>query len=117
MYNIDGNWLYPSQFVENLNQYFSSVGGEEILSSVNIPEATLDYEFSIGEVKQLLKKINTSKSTHSEDYPSWISKQCCEDLCIPVINIMNTMLQNEQYPKLWKSAKIRTLKKVPPQDI
>ena len=99
--------------MENLNQYFSSVGREEIPSSVNIPESRLDYEFSFGEVKQLLKKINTSKATHSEDYPSWISKQCCEDLCIPVTNIINAMLKNGQYPKLWKSAEIRPLKKVP----
>ena len=63
------------------------VGGEAILPSVNVPEAVLDYEFSIEEVKQLgkkINKINTSKATHSEDYLSLISKKSCEDLCIPV---------------------------------
>ena len=35
---------------------------------------------SIGEVRQLLKKINTKKAINSDDFPS-----ACDDLCIPVM--------------------------------
>ena len=51
---------------------------EEI--TTNIPPADeATHSVSLGEVKNLLKKIKINKATHSGDYLSWIRKECAED--------------------------------------
>ena len=61
---------------------------------------------SIGEVKIMLKKLDTTKATSTEDFPTWVSVECAEDLCIPVHHIVNCMLSSGEYPDLWKRAQI-----------
>ena len=39
-------------------------------------------------------------------------KSRLEDQCIPVTDIINTMLETNQYPSEWKKAEVRPLKKV-----
>ena len=68
---------------------------------------------SIGEIKLMLKQIDTSKSCNSNDFPSWLLGEGREDLCIPLHHhIINTMLNTGEYPDLWKEAEVRPLPKV-----
>jgi hypothetical protein len=60
----------------------------------------------------MLIKSDTSKVTHSQDFPSWITKECVEDICVPVTEIINSMLEQRQYPARYKTAEVRPLKKV-----
>jgi hypothetical protein len=60
----------------------------------------------------MLKNVNPNKSTNCEDWPAWITKAACEDLCVPVTDIFyNCMLATNTYPNVWKTAEIRPLKK------
>ena len=59
-----------------------------------------------------MRKLDISKATNCEDFPAWVSKEACEDLCLPLTDIINCILQTNSYPKLWKKAEIRPLKKV-----
>ena len=91
---IDGKKLSPSEFSQQINDFYINIGGTALPSTVNItpdPERKLQF-LSIGEAKQLLKKLDTSKATSNEDFPSWVSKSGCEDMCIPMHNILNCML-------------------------
>ena len=109
---IDDKWLSTAQFIERLNDYFISVGGNRDPDNVPcIPSSKLD-EVSLGEVKILLRDIDQTKSTNSDDFPAWISELGFEDMCIPVADILNCMLQTNVYPDIWKKAEIRPLKKV-----
>ena len=93
---IDGEFLTTQDFTNNINDYYLTVGGEAI------PQNDLEIRslhdshpldlLSIGEVKRLIRKLDTTKSTSSEDFPTWLSKECCEDLCIPIHDIINCML-------------------------
>ena len=78
-------------------------------SCKNFPQAL--SPLSYGEVKLLLKQINTSKATHHNDTPAWLTKTAADDLCVPVTHIINKMLEHQQYPNLWKHAEVRPLKK------
>ena len=109
---IDGQWVNTSQLVELLNDYFINVGGTRDLTQIPDIGAENLEPISIGEVKALLRTINTSKCTNSDDWPAWVSKASHEDLCIPVADIFNCMLATNHYPNVWKSAEIRPLKKV-----
>ena len=60
--------------------------------------------FSIGQVKHLLKKIDTTKANNSDDFPPRISKAAAEDICVPVTNIINTMLASNKYSSAWKKT-------------
>ena len=110
---MEGNWYSTAELVEKLNQYFSKVGGKRdgVYSTCANPPTCLS-PVSYGEVRQLLKRINTRKSTHSDDLPTWLSKECADDLCVPVTHIINKMLESQQYPDLWKHAEVKPLQKV-----
>ena len=108
---IDDTWVTTDKLVEILNEYFVKVGGERDLQSKPETQCQPLCETSIGEVKQLLRKLDTSKSTNSEDFPTWVSRSAIEDICIPVTDIINCMLRSNLYPHMWKRAEIKPLKK------
>ena len=100
------------QFLETQNQYYSSLGGSSNItppqfSAIDTPLSTV----SIGLVKCRLRRINTTKANHSDDFPSWISKEFCEDIAPPLTNIINCMLSTSSFPSLWKHAEIAPLPK------
>ena len=113
---IEGDRVSSKQLGENLNIYYKSVGGEAVettnSSSSSIPSSRVPLDLlSLGEVKQLLRKLDTSKSTSCEDFPTWVSKEGMEDMCVPVQDIINSMLVTKQYPDFWKRAQITPLPK------
>ena len=114
---IDNKRLSNSELCSELNAYFKSVGGQLLESSpytATGPEAEATFldHVSIGEIKLMLEQIDTSKSCNSKDFPSWLSVEGREDLCIPLHHIINTMLTTGEYPDLWKEAEVRPLPKV-----
>ena len=109
---IDNEWIITTELVRKLNDYFVTVGGERYETKRPPITKTALQTVSIGHVKRFLYRIDTTKSNNSEDFPSWISEAAAEDLCIPVTNIINTMLDSNTYPSVWKKAEIRPLKKV-----
>jgi hypothetical protein len=58
-----------------------------------------------------LKEINSRKATNSNDYPAWISKLCCEDICTPLTDIINQMFKERHFPDKWKAAEVVPLLK------
>ena len=53
-----------------------------------------------------------TKATSHVDYPTWLSKEGREDICVPVHDIINSMLQSGQYSDFYKRAQITPLPKV-----
>ena len=114
---LDNKWLTPAEFVEQQNDYFLSVTShiqmgpyynrqQNCITALQLP--------TVGEVKARLRKINTQKATHSNDFPSWISRDNAEDLAVPLTNIICAILQSGKYPIKWKSAEVIPLYKVKP---
>jgi hypothetical protein len=113
-YYIDGKHLSSEEFSSNLNHYFATVGGKSkdpTNSNLTEGHGTGIQCISIGEVKSLLLSIDTTKSTSSQDFPSWVSKLGAEDICVPLHNIINSMLTQQKFPSLWKKAEIIPLPK------
>ena len=111
---IDGERLSNEQLSTNLNDFIKSVGGDAVSvdSSTAPNQRTRLDPVSIGEVKSLLKQLDVTKATSHEDYPTWLSKEGREDICVPVHDIINSMLQSGQYPDFYKRAQITPLPKV-----
>ena len=87
---------------------FVSVGGHPLPVNVMPPSnnnAAPPQQLSVGKVKLLIKKLDTTKSTNSSDYPTWASKDSSEDICIPLQDILNSRLQSVVYPKNGKCHK------------
>ena len=115
--HLNGNNIGPTELCNQLNDYFASVGGEPVdaplgTRSGNNTQCQSLESVSIGYVKLLLKRIDVTKATSTEDYPSWISKEGCEDLCIPIHDIVNSILLHKTYPTMWKRAEITPVPKV-----
>jgi hypothetical protein len=112
---INGERLTNEQLSRNLNSYYKSVGGEAIAIDTDFyPAANVPplQPINIGEVKHLLNQLDTTKATSTDDFPTWISKEGFEDICIPVHDILNCMLSTCQYPNLWKKAQISPIPKI-----
>ena len=111
---IDGERLSNEQLSTNLNDFYKSVGGDAVsVDSSTAPNQRTPLDpVSIGEVKSLLKQLDITKATSHEDYPTWLSKEGREDICVPVHDIINSMLQSGQYPDFYKRAQITPLPKV-----
>ena len=63
-------------------------------------------QISLSEVKSLLKRLDTSKATCNQDFPTWVSLDAMEDICLPLHNIINAMLTSTEFPNKWKQAHI-----------
>ena len=112
--HIDGEWLDVEQFSEKLNEYYVSIGGDAEFTIPIIPSTTNIRnieEISVWEVYNSLKQINTRKSTHSKDYPSWVTKNNAELLAEPICSIINSVLATGTYPAIWKEAEITPIPK------
>ena len=75
-------------------------------------DATPLDHLSLGEIKLLLNKLNTRKSTSTEDFPTWVSAEASEDICVPLQDIINTMLTTSEFPCKWKRAQIKPVPKI-----
>ena len=107
--------LTQEQMANNLNEFFTTVGGPQIIRASNTTpthEQSGLQHVSIGEIERMLQKIDTTKVCNTEDFPAWISKYGSEDICIPMHHIVNCMLDTQQFPGIWKRSMIRPLKKV-----
>ena len=108
--------ISESQAAENLNAYYKSVGGAAVdITPQKVPsdDAVKSLEhISLGEIKMLLSKLDRTKACNSLDFPTWISIDGREDICIPVQHIINTMLDTGLFPDLWKKAEVKPLPKV-----
>ena len=110
---INNEWMSSQQLADSLNDYYLEVGGTAHPITIDLPESKPGALVSCGEVKHLLTKIKTKKATHSKDYPSWITRACAEDVCVPITDIINNILAQNEFPQKWKSAEIKPLPKVP----
>ena len=110
---IHGKLMSSTEVSHSLNEYYVGVGGEPIQTVSHPPavEATLQH-LSIGEVKLLMKQLDVTKSTSSDDFPTWVSYECLEDIALPFHDIVNCMIKTGQYPDRWKRAQVSPLPKV-----
>ena len=105
---IDDTKLSNDTFCENLNSYYVEVGGIRATSNsatVTTNTNKLDH-LSLGEVKSLMRKLDTSKATSNEDFPTWISKEGIEGLIIPLHDIIDCALDTNSFPDIWKKAQV-----------
>ncbi|KAI8487558.1 hypothetical protein Bbelb_347920 [Branchiostoma belcheri] len=56
-----------------------------------------------GEVKALLKSLNSTKASGPDDLPTWTLKQYAEDLAPVVTHLFNASYQQRITPSIWKS--------------
>ena len=52
-----------------------------------------------------------SEATSSEDFPCWVLLEGREDICVPLCNIINSMLKTAEFPEKWKKSQIRPIPK------
>ena len=108
---INDRRVNDDELCSELNCYFKSVGGQlQQVVSTSYPCDAGDSSplepVSIGEIKLMLKQIDTSKSCNSNDFPSLLSVDGREDLCILLHHIINAMLNTGEYPDLWKETEV-----------
>ena len=82
--------------------------------SSSSPEQQTPLDLLIfGDMRRLINQLDTSKATSQEDFPTWLSKDGKEDICVPIQDIINSTLTTGQYLYHWKQAQITPIPKVP----
>jgi hypothetical protein len=112
---IENRPLSFQKFCNNINTYYVSVGGEPLNNVKNITMSGHQplQHLSIGETKRLLSRLDPTKATSGEDYPTWVSLEGREDVSIPLCDILNEMLTSLEYPNMWKRAQVNPIPKTP----
>ena len=111
-YLIDDALCDPQTFVNKQNDYYSSLATPK-QEPADLDKQSIYHpdEISIGQVKKYLRQMDSRKSVHSGDFPPWITKMCCEDVCTPITNIVNHALREQIFPAMYKSAEITPVPK------
>jgi gmma-aminobutyric acid receptor subunit gamma len=114
IYTIDGEVMNTKSTAAALNKYFTEIGGSPSDINIrkildNLPDH--DIRVHIGQVKAWLRDIDTSKSTCSSDFPSWVTRLCSDDICVPMCNLINHCFSTGTYPDIWKQAEVVPLEK------
>ena len=69
--------------------------------------------FALGQVQLHLKRLDFTKATSTEYYSTWISLEGRGvNICIPLLDIINTMLLTGEYPHMWNRAEVTPLSKI-----
>ena len=113
--SINDRWLNMLQFVNDLNSYYLADHESYIpdFPDMHVTDTVSSlYQTNEMAVFALLSKLDTSKSTSTEDFPTWVSKNNAHLITQPMTNIINTVLKSGHFPRLWKRAEITPLKKV-----
>ena len=106
---IEERWHSSNEFAQKLNEFYLQDHNKSDFPE--IPSSGISLHVTEEDTFKLLEKINTTKSTSTADFPSWISKNNSHLLCAPVSNIINAVLSSGTYPKLWKAAEVTPIKK------
>jgi len=110
---VDGSWYTSEKLANKLNEHCIKVGGIPERPDVQLPDSLPPQPVSLGEIKTALQRIKTSKATHPDDYPSWISQRFATDLCPPIADIINIIAMTGIFPDRWKESAIKPLPKTP----
>ena len=110
--HLHDQWLDLNEFCSSLNEHYVSIGGDLDITIPEIPASSAVTTVNVWDIMHVLRKINTFKSTQSEDYPSWVSKDNAEFIAESVTDIINSILRTGTYPRIWKKAEIAPLPKV-----
>mgnify|MGYP001791570963 FL=1 len=110
---LDDQWLEPPSFCSALNSYYFSIAGDTNIEFPEIPEMEIPY-LTINEwdVYKILNNMNTNKATHSDDYPSWVTKNNADIPSKPVADIITSILKTGKFPTVWKQAQIKPIPKL-----
>ncbi|KAI8512996.1 hypothetical protein Bbelb_096350 [Branchiostoma belcheri] len=96
------------QVAEALNQHFSDAwcpGNDLYLFPLQRPAKAVEL-CTIGEVKALLKSLNSTKASGPDDLPTWTLKQYAEDLAPVVTHLFNASYEQGVTPSIWKAANV-----------
>ena len=93
-----------------LNNFFSSVftkeTGELPPFDVQVDNDICDVIVNVQKVRELLKSVNTSKSTGPDEIHPRFLKELADHLAYPITILFNNSLSEGSLPPIWKSANV-----------
>ena len=100
------NGLGEKEAAEHVARHFSSISQEyEPLDRTKLPAylpACDVLQVKEEQVAEHIFKLKNRRSTQPCDIPSKLRKLYCNELAIPITNIINACLSQHHYPKPWK---------------
>ena len=111
MKNNCGNNVTDDRSKANiLNNFFSSVftkeTGELPPFDVQVDNDICDVTVNVQKVRELLKSVNTSKSTGPDEIHLCFLKELADHLAYPITLLFNNSLSEGSLPPIWKSANV-----------
>ena len=80
---------------------------------IPVSDVSDDYIISSEAVGLALSAVHERKSVGPDEIPNWLLKTCAPIISNPVCSIYNSSIREGYVPKLWKSADVLPLAKIP----
>ena len=97
---INSIFLEPQQAYEPLNKN----------KRLNFPNA-IPPIITTETVFCLLSKTSTNKSNGPDNIPNWVLKEYASILAVPVASLINSSLNEQTLPQIWRSADVTPIPK------
>ncbi|CAH1233572.1 Hypp796 [Branchiostoma lanceolatum] len=113
--NVTVTDVPDDRVADTLNDFFAEAWSDSRtfnLFPLPLPSSSDDL-CSIGQVKAVLRRLNTRKSGGPDDIPNWVLSAYCEDLAPVVTHLINFSYNTGNMPSLWKTANVCPIPKTP----
>ena len=113
---INGTVLSEFDLAVAINESFCSVADDiPQLNFTPKPVPNIPEEFIITRdaVEAALLSVQNRKAIGPDEIPNWLLKTCATTISLPVCSMFNSSITEGHVPRLWKSADVLPLRKIP----
>ena len=108
--------LRDIDLAELVSESFSRVADDLppfAFNPIPVSDVSDEYIISPEAVGLALSAVHERKSVEPDKIPNWLLKTCAPIISNPVCSIYNSSIREGYVPKLWKSADVLSLGKIP----
>ena len=113
---VNGTVLSDFDLAVAINESFCSVADDiPELNFTPTPVPNIPEEFIITRdaVEAALLSVQNRKAIGPDEIPNWLLKTCAATISLPVCSMFNSSIREGHVPRLWKSADVLPLRKIP----
>ena len=113
---VNGTVLSDVDLAVAINESFCSVADDMPqlnFTPISVPNIPEEFIITRDAVEAALLSVQNRKAIGPDEIPNWLLKTCASTISLPVCSMFNSSIREGHVPRLWKSAAVLPLRKIP----